>query len=185
MPQCLWQNWRIIEVGRHLWSSPIATTLINAGTTRARCTDCAQLSFEYLQGCSTNSLGNLCSTTTSVKQILLFRWHSLCFDLCPLLLVLSLGTTEKSPPPSSLHHPIRYYMHISDVPPESLSQQSSSNPKRGRWVTVLLKCSWNQDGSGFLMVSFEFGFVVFTFPIATEVFIFFRNKAFIEEKHLL
>jgi len=35
------------------------------------------------------------------KFFLMFRWNFLCFSLCPLPLVLSLGTTEKSLAPSS------------------------------------------------------------------------------------
>lgn len=144
MPQCLWKNCRITEVGRHLWSSPIPATRINAEAARVRYTDCAQLRFEYLQGCSTNSLGNLCSTTTSVKRILLFRWNSLCFDLCPLPLVLSLGTTEKNPPPSSLHHPIRYIC-TSVMSPQSLSSSRAVLTQKQMSycsVEVFLKSRW-------------------------------------------
>ena len=53
------------------------------------------------EGDSTTSLGNLfqCSVTHRVKKFfLMFRWNFLCFILCPLLLVLSLGTTEESGP---------------------------------------------------------------------------------------
>jgi len=48
---------------------------------------------------STASLGSLfqCSVTLRVKKFfLMFRWNFLCFNLCPLPLVLSLGTTEKN-----------------------------------------------------------------------------------------
>jgi len=63
------------------------------------------------EGDSTTSLGSLfqCSVTLRVKKFLLmFRWNFLCFSLCPLPLVLSLGTTEKSLAPSSWHPPRRY-----------------------------------------------------------------------------
>jgi len=55
------------------------------------------------EGDSTTSLGSLGqgSVTLRVKKFfLMFRWNFLCFRLCPLPLVLSLGTTEKSLAPS-------------------------------------------------------------------------------------
>ena len=56
------------------------------------------------EGDATTSLGNLfqCSITLRGKKFfLMFRWNFLCFSLCPLPLVLLLGTTEKSLAPSS------------------------------------------------------------------------------------
>ena len=55
------------------------------------------------EGDSTTSLGSLSqgSITLTVKFFLVFSWNFLCFSLCPLPLVLSLGTTEKSLAPSS------------------------------------------------------------------------------------
>jgi len=56
------------------------------------------------EGDSTNPLGSLfqCSVTLKVKKFfLMFSWNLLCFSLCPLPLVLLLGTTEKSLAPSS------------------------------------------------------------------------------------
>ena len=63
------------------------------------------------EGESTASLGSLfqCSVTLRGKKFfLMFSWSFLCFNLCPLPLVLSLGTTEKSLAPSSWHPPFRY-----------------------------------------------------------------------------
>jgi len=51
------------------------------------------------EGDSTTSLGSLfqCSVTLRGKKFfLMFRWNFLFFSLCPLPLVLLLGTTEKS-----------------------------------------------------------------------------------------
>ena len=51
------------------------------------------------EGDATTSLGSLFqgSVTLRVKKcFLVFNWNFLCFSLCPLPLVLSLGTTEKS-----------------------------------------------------------------------------------------
>ena len=56
------------------------------------------------EGDSTTSLGSLGqgSITLRVKKFfLMFSWNFLCFSLCPLPLVLPLGTTEKSLAPSS------------------------------------------------------------------------------------
>lgn len=63
-------------------------------------------------GNSTASLGILVQClvwTLSVKSIVLCSdWNSCLSSLCPLLPVLSLGTTEKSWTLSSLHAPIGY-----------------------------------------------------------------------------
>ena len=56
------------------------------------------------EGDSTTSLGSLfqCSVTLRGKKFfLMFSWNFLCFSLCLLPLVLSLGTTEKSLAPLS------------------------------------------------------------------------------------
>jgi len=55
---------------------------------------------------STTSQGNLCQCyiTHTVKKLLLrFRWNFLYSSLCPLPLVLAMGTTEKNSPSFSLH----------------------------------------------------------------------------------
>jgi len=51
------------------------------------------------EGDSTTSLGSLCQGSVTLRGKLLFhtfRRNFLCFSLCPLPLVLSLGITEKS-----------------------------------------------------------------------------------------
>ncbi|PKU46071.1 gamma-aminobutyric acid receptor subunit alpha-4 isoform x1 [Limosa lapponica baueri] len=61
---------------------------------------------------STISPKNLCQcpvTLTVEKCFLMFRKNLLCFTLCLLPPVLSLGTTEKSLALSSLFPPIRYF----------------------------------------------------------------------------
>ena len=77
-----------------------------AGSPRAGCTGpCPGGSgISPEKGDSTASLGSLvqCSVTLRVKKFfLLFSWNFLCFNLCPLPLVLLLGTTEKSLVPSA------------------------------------------------------------------------------------
>ena len=58
-----------------------------------------QAGLEYLrEGDSTTSLGSLGQGSVTLrgkKFFLLFSWRFLCFSLCPLPLVLSLGTTGK------------------------------------------------------------------------------------------
>ena len=57
-------------------------------------------------GDSAASLGNPCQGSVSLgveRCFLMSRGHPLCFSLCPLPLVLSLGATEKSLAPSSGH----------------------------------------------------------------------------------
>ena len=52
------------------------------------------------EGESTTSLGSLleCFVTFKVKKFfLVFVWNFLCSSLCPMLNVLSVGTTEKKP----------------------------------------------------------------------------------------
>lgn len=48
------------------------------------------------------------TTCSSVWQWNVFTWNFMCFNLCPLPLVLSVGITEKSPAPPSSFPPIRY-----------------------------------------------------------------------------
>ena len=77
-------------------------------------------------GDTTTSLGNLCqcSTAFTVKKFII---HSsfVYFGLCPLPLVLSLGTTKDSPVlSSSLHHQV--FMHTDKTPLSLLSCGLSS-----------------------------------------------------------
>jgi len=66
------------------------------------------------EGDSTSSLGSLfqCSVTLKVKKFfLLLRWNSLYSHLCPLPLVLSLGTVENSLAHLLDIHPLDIYKH--------------------------------------------------------------------------
>lgn len=87
------------EVGRDLWRSanPI---LVQAGTPCVA-PDHIQVAFEGIQGDSTNSLGNLCHCSVTCREkvfpeVQIVFKLKLYFILCPLPLVLSLSTTEKS-----------------------------------------------------------------------------------------
>jgi len=86
----------MVGVGRDLWGSSSPTPLLKQGHLQQAAQDLVQADRE---GDSTTSLGSLfqCSVTLRGKKFfLMFRWNLLCFSLCPLPLVLSLGTTEKS-----------------------------------------------------------------------------------------
>jgi len=105
-------NHRMAEFGRDLWrwSGPIS--LLKQGHPELVAQDHVQRAFEYSPGDSTNSLGNLCQCSVTfmlTKYFLKFRANCLCFSVCPLPLVLSLGTTEKSLAPSCLHPLFRYF----------------------------------------------------------------------------
>lgn len=69
-------------------------------------------------------LGNLCQCTVTLtvkKYFLMFRGNPLCFSLCSVLLVLSLGTTEKSLTDSlPFSSCLQGYIHITKIPPPSL-----------------------------------------------------------------
>ena len=74
--------------------------LLRQGWVEQVAQDHYQLRSAYLQGCRRHRLWGNCSSVwpplTAKKCFLVFRWNSLCFHLCPLPLVLSLGTTEKT-----------------------------------------------------------------------------------------
>jgi len=106
------QNHRILGVGRDLWLSPSPNPLPKQGHQQQAAQHHVQAGLNISrEGDSTAPLGSLCqgSVTLRGKKIfLMFSWNFLCFSLCPLPLVLSLGTTGKSLTPSSWHPPCRY-----------------------------------------------------------------------------
>jgi len=86
----------MVGVGRDLWRLSSTTLVLNQGHLEQATQDCVQVGFEYVQGrrCH-NSSGQPVPVTLKVKKFfLVFRWNFLCFILCPLPLVLSLGTTN-------------------------------------------------------------------------------------------
>lgn len=97
------------------------------------------------------SLGNLlqCSVTLPVMVCLLvFIQHLLCFSLCPLALVTSLGTTEKNLTPSSLH-PLYRCLYIlmtsflkSSLPQAEQSQLLASPQRRDVPFIILVALCW-------------------------------------------
>lgn len=106
---------RIVRVGGDLWRSSSPASLPRQGHLDQVTQECVQLGFEclYGQGDFTNSLGSLvqCSATLNKKLFLMMRKKFLCFSLRPLLLILSLCTTEKGLELFSWHHPSRYLIH--------------------------------------------------------------------------
>ena len=65
------------------------------------------------------------SVTLKVEKLLLiFSWNFPCCSLCPLPPVLSLGTTGRSPAPSSCHPPLRcWYARVR--PPSAFSSSTA------------------------------------------------------------
>ncbi|NXN56925.1 ARMC4 protein, partial [Rynchops niger] len=111
------------------------------------------------EGDSTTSLGSLfqCSVTLTVKKFFrVFERNFLCSNLCPLPLVLSLGTIEKSLAPSSFSPPFRYLNAISINSPVIYSWVSKSGTAdshqglvRNRpYCDSLLKTALNQIHKG-------------------------------------
>ena len=107
------QNHRMFGVGTDLCGSPSPTPCWSRVTqSRLHSTFSRQVWNISREGDSTPSLGSLCQCSITLrgkKFFLIFSWNFLCFGLCPLPLVLSLGTTEKSLAPSSWHPPCRYF----------------------------------------------------------------------------
>jgi len=82
------------------------------------------------EGDSKSSLQILfqCSTTLTVRKFfLMFKWNFLHYDMCLLLLALSLGTTEKSLALSSL---LTYQLptYIDEIPLSLLSSRLKRHP---------------------------------------------------------
>ena len=96
---------RMVGVGRDLCGSPSPTPCRSRVTqSRLHRTASRQVLNICREGDSTTSLGSLGQgsiTLRGKKFFLMFSWSFLCFSLCPLPLVLLLGTTGKSLAPSS------------------------------------------------------------------------------------
>jgi len=102
---CGSQNQRMFGVGRDLWGSPSPTPCRSRVThSRLHRTLSSRGWNISREGDSTALLGSLGQGSVTLrgkKFFLMFRRNFLCFSLCPLPLVLSLGTTGKSLAPSS------------------------------------------------------------------------------------
>jgi len=98
------QNHRMFGFGKDLCGSSSPTLLPKQGHLQQAAQDLSRRVLNISrEGESTASLGSLfqCFVTLRVRKFfLMFRCNFLCFSLCPLPLVLSLGTTEKSLAPS-------------------------------------------------------------------------------------
>ena len=99
------QNHRMFRVGRDLCGSSSPSPCQSRVTqSRLHRTASRQVLNISREGDSTTSLGSLFKGSVTLrgkKFFLMFRRNFLCLSLCPLPLVLSLGTTEKSLAPSS------------------------------------------------------------------------------------
>lgn len=105
-------NHTVCEVGKHFWRPSGPNLLLKQKHPGQGAQAHIQVDFEDIRGGDyTTSLDSVCqcSITCIVKKcFLMFRRILLCFSLCPMPLVLSLGTSENSVAPSSLHCPFRY-----------------------------------------------------------------------------
>ena len=99
------QNHRIVGVGRDLCGSSSPTPCPSRVTQSRLHSTAARRGWNISrEGDSTASLGSLGQGSVTLrgkKFFLKFRRNFLCLSLCPLPLVLSLGTTGKSLAPSS------------------------------------------------------------------------------------
>lgn len=104
----------MVEVGMDLWNSSGSNPSAQAESLRAAwpgsCPDGL-----WMKGWRLHIyLGNLCQCLVihRVKKcFLMYSQKLLCFSLCPLPLVLPLGTNEKGQDPLTLHPAFRY-LHI-------------------------------------------------------------------------
>ena len=109
----------MLGVGRDLWGSSLVQPPWRNRVTQSRLhrTSSSWVLNISRERDSTTSLGSLfqCSVSLKVKKFfLMYRWNFSCFSLCPLPLVLSLSTTEKSLAPSSWH--LKIFISIYKIP---------------------------------------------------------------------
>lgn len=105
------QNTRMDEAANAFWVYLVPPLLQQGHPQQGAQHHLQEASEDLQEGDSTTSLGSLCHcsiTCTAQKGCLVFMGNLLCSSLCPLPLVLSLGTTQKTLALSSLHSPFRY-----------------------------------------------------------------------------
>jgi len=109
----------MVGVGRDLCGSPSPTPLPKQGHLQQAVEDLVQARLEYLQRRRIHNPSGqpvpVLVTLRGKKFFLMFRRNFLCFSLCLLPLVLSLGTTEKSGP-ILLTLTFQIFISISKVP---------------------------------------------------------------------
>lgn len=62
---------------------------------------------------------------SQTKCFLMFRWTIPSFSWCPSALILSLGTNEKHPAPSSSAASLQVFVHIDEILPELFLLQAA------------------------------------------------------------
>ena len=106
----------MVVVGRALWRSSGLSPLFQQGHLEPVARVHVQIAFEYLHGWKLYNLPGhpvlVLGHRHGKKCLLMFRGNLLYFSLCPLAVVLSLSTMEKSLAPSSLHPPFRYLLTL-------------------------------------------------------------------------
>jgi len=97
----------MLEIGRNFWTPPGPTELLKQGTLQHIAQDHVQAAFEYLQEWRLHHLSGqpVLSHPHSRKVFADLHIELPVFQFVPL--ILSLGITEKSLAPSSLHPPFR------------------------------------------------------------------------------
>jgi len=87
---------RMFGVGRDLCGSPCPSRVTHSRLHRSMSRRGWNISREGDSTVSLGSLGQGSGTLRGKKFFLIFSWSFLCFSLCPLPLVLSLGTKCRS-----------------------------------------------------------------------------------------
>ena len=110
------------------WQEPLEVILSNSGPPRDSCLGPCPDSFSISPRTkSPQTLWATCASAWSPSQcFLMIWWKLLCFSLCPLPLILSLGTTERSLAPSSLCPPFSHLYTLTRSPLSLLSSRLNS-----------------------------------------------------------
>ena len=153
----------MVEVRRDLWRSSGLMPLLKQGHLEPAGQDHVQTAFEYLQG---GRLHNLLWLLVPVfrypcsKELFpIFRVNFLCFNLCPLPLVLSLGTTEKSLAPSSLHLPFSW-----DLPKPCLLQAEQPHLSQPFLMWEMIWSLHHPCGPPLNFLQYVYAFLVLSSP---------------------
>jgi len=134
------KNHSMFEIGKDLWRSSCPTALLKQHHLEPVAQGYVQMAFKYLYGSrlynqSVQAVPMISHPMRVKKIFLIFRWHFLCFSLCPLPLFLSLGTTEKCLGLSSLHPPCRYLCTLMRSPPDPSFLQAEQSQVSQSFVT--------------------------------------------------
>lgn len=136
------QNQRMAEIGRDLWrESGVQSHWGSVTYSQTPRTVPRQLLSISEDGDSTTYLGHVCQDSVILvfkKCFFTFRGNLLCFGLCPLPLVLALGTPEKEPGSVLSASFLQVFILTKkNTHPPSPSLHSPPHPPSGWTVTTL------------------------------------------------